>query len=184
MTEEVKGSNPTASDKNEQESSWIDFCLVDYGDGDAEAAVDSIPRPTDIQWTPLTPDYFFHLQEEDPQTPATEKDLLQKGEGGFRTADLVDDKNPSSDEGEEDDISDIFRVWDLNTENPELEKGTLTDIFTSSFALPPSDDDAPELFGSSPSHDDAFDFKELESLESLIADFGDLNISVSVNSQN
>ncbi|GLJ06059.1 hypothetical protein SUGI_0031070 [Cryptomeria japonica] len=177
-------------DTDEEEvDSWLVGTTEE--DDDAANSVDSNPRPPDTRGTPLLPSYLLDLQEdlEDNQTRAIERDLiLDKGGDAFRTADLGVYENPSSDsfsdnaEDLEENIADIFRVWEINTD-PELEKGTLTDIFTSSLKDTTSDDGAGDFSGSQTSVD-ALVLKELESVESVIAAMSDLNISISDDNRN
>lgn len=210
MAPEVGSSNPfpdkpssSATERSEAES-WLDSCLVLDHANDADDNLrishsrDSNLRPTEdlsTKWIPLSPEFFPEESGKDQnEISPIKRELPRESEPGeFRTLDLADDKNPSS-ALDEDDLANIFRVWDLNTENPELERGTLTDILTSSLAESPSlsNDGVPaKLWNSSvllsPPFEGAADLSlremekgmtETESMESLIASLSDLNISV------
>lgn len=191
-------STPDAADE-----SWATSCLRDSAYGDDEYVgddapnypadySDSIPQPNEILGTLFSAEFESQLQETEIFEVSPFRNPLVPGAAEFQTWDSEDDESPNSAMAataarETEDLSDIFRVWDLNTEDPELETCTLTEILSSSLDRN-SLRDSPEVFKSPLTRRsaDAFDLKALDSaldeaqdVNSLIADMAGLNISVS-----
>lgn len=185
--------------------SWAASCLRNSADGDDEDGDNNDPiYPADSAYSILRPDEIIETllsAEFEPQPDETEissvspfRNPLVPGTPEFPTWSYLDAESPNSAMaagGEAEDEGNIFPVWDLNTENLELESGTLTEILTSSLDGN-SSRDSRELFNStSPPSSDAFDLRDLDSaledcqdVDSLIADMAGLKISVSGKQRN
>ncbi|GLJ22621.1 hypothetical protein SUGI_0425730 [Cryptomeria japonica] len=108
-------------------------------------------------------DYKFISPDSIPRPPDNLTRNPNDEEAPIAAADMeFDEISPFSSE-----MSSNFRVWDLNTENPELEIGTLAEILSSILAQ--TEDcmsyDALDLFsGRSPRlSDDVFTFRDMKS---------------------
>lgn len=188
--------------------SWATSCLLNSADGDDEDGGDDAPnssadysdsilQPDEILGTLFSAEFESQLEETEISGVSPFRNPLAPGAAEFLTWDSEDDENPNSamaatSARETEDLSVIFPVWDLNTENLELESSTLMDILTSSLDRN-SFRESPELFKSPLTRRsaDAFNLKALDSaleetqdVDSLIADMAGLNISVSGNRRN
>eukprot|EP01018_Ginkgo_biloba_P020852 Gb_12916 [translate_table: standard] len=200
MASEVGSSSHQVSrgvedEEEEAELSWADSCLINNGCSDTEISTahhESTLLSTAISGTEGLSSPPSHVEDEEEfqvSTISPFRDSVNGKENAvFRPWDSADDEDSASAlQSAEEEKNNIFRVWDLNSENPELETDSFTAILTSSLA---QSDQNPLVADSDldimpPPSVHAFDLKDLSSaleesdnLEGLISGMADLNISV------